>query len=64
MVYSGGNGHKEPEIEKTYEHLDEESHSVEDRWVETDEETGDRQIMFGDDVREELGIEEEDNPET
>ena len=59
-----GNGHKEPEIEKTYEHLDAETQTVQDRWVETDEETGDRQIIFGDEVREKLGIEEQDDPES
>ncbi|MDF5733806.1 MAG: hypothetical protein PUP92_39005 [Rhizonema sp. PD38] len=63
MVQSG-NGHGEPKIEKVYEHLDEETHTVQDRWVETDEETGDRQIVFGDEVREKLGIEDEDDPES
>lgn len=68
MVQSGnnqpsGNGHKEPEIEKTYEHLDEDSPAVQDRWVEIDE-SGSRQIVFGDEVRSELGIEEEDDPES
>jgi hypothetical protein len=28
MVQSGGNGHKEPEIEKIYEHLDEDLKTV------------------------------------
>lgn len=63
MVQSGdGNGHtQEPEIEKIYEHLVEDAHNLQDRWVEIDEETGDSRIVFGDEVREELGIEEEDD---
>lgn len=33
---------------------------VQDRWVEADEMTGEREIVFGDQVRDQLGIEEED----
>ncbi|WP_414756630.1 hypothetical protein [Anabaena sp. CCY 9910] len=61
VVQSGGNGHsQDPDIEKTYEHLDEDTQTTQDRWVEEDGETGDRRIVFGEEVRENLGIEEED----
>lgn len=65
-IVNSGNGHnEETKIEKTYEHLDEgDTQTTQDRWVEEDGETGDRRIVFGDEVRENLGIEEEDNEDT
>lgn len=51
---SGNGDNPQPQIEKVYEPLDEE------RWVEKDEETGRREIAFSDQVRDELGIEDED----
>jgi hypothetical protein len=60
-ITQSGNGHnQEPNIGKTYEHLDEgsETQTTQDRWVKRSEE--DTEIVFGDEVREDLGIEEED----
>lgn len=57
MVQSNGNGNgnnPEPQIEKVYEPLDE------GRWTELDTETGRRELAFGEEVRQELEMPEED----
>lgn len=58
---NSGNGKSdEPEIGVSFEPIDDETEMVQDRWVEADEMTGEREIVFGDQVRDQLGIEEED----
>lgn len=63
MTQSGtgnGNGNTEnPEIEVTFEHLDDETQQVQEYWMREDT-TGERKLSVGDEVREELGIEEDD----
>lgn len=60
MVQSSGNGKSnDPEIGVNFEPLDDETQQVQDRWVRRDEE-GRSEISFGDELRKELGIEEED----
>ena len=55
MVQSSGNGNNpEPQVEKVYEPLDE------GRWIELDTENQRRELAFGEEVRQELEIQEED----
>lgn len=63
MVQSGNGNTENPEVEVTFEPIDDESRQVQDRWMRKDELTGERELSFGDEVREELGI-EEDNEES
>ncbi len=61
MVQSGGNGKsEEPQVEVTFEHLDDETMAIQDRWIERDETTGERKITFSSEMRDKLEIEEED----
>ena len=64
MVESGGNGNKDdPKISVIFEPLDDETQQLQDRWVRQDE-TGRREISYGDEVRNELGIEEDEEDES
>ena len=64
MIQSSGNGkNNDPKIGVNFEPLDDETQQVQDRWVR-DDGTGIREISFGGDLREELGIEEEDESES
>lgn len=64
MIQSSGNGKSnDPEIGVNFEPLDDETQQVQDRWVR-DDGTGKREISFGDDLREELRIEEDDESES
>lgn len=54
IVQSNGKS-ENSQIEKTFEPL------TQDTWVEKEEETGRREIAFSDQMRSELGIEEEDD---
>jgi hypothetical protein len=60
MVQSGNGKHDDSEIETVFEHLDDETQQVQDRWAKINEE-GDREIAFSDEIRSELEIEEEDD---
>lgn len=61
MVQSNGNGKSEnPEIEATFEPIDDETQQVQDRWVKLDKD-GRRGIAFSDEIRDGLGIEDEDD---
>lgn len=65
IVQSNGNGNQEnPEIEKIFEPLDDETQTVQDRWVEIDKPTGDYKITFSDEMRDELGIEADSESES
>lgn len=65
IVQSNGNGSQEnPEIEKVFEPLDDETQAVQDRWVEIDKLTGDYKITFSLEMREELGIESDSELES
>jgi hypothetical protein len=56
---SQGNGsNPQPQIEKVFEPLDQE------RWVEVDTQTGRREIAFSDDVKMELGTQEDEDDES
>lgn len=58
---NNGNGKSEdPEISVTFEPLDDETGTVQDRWTRKDETTGEREVAFGEQIRDQLGIEEED----
>jgi hypothetical protein len=62
---SNGNGnHKEPEIIKIFEPLDDETQAVQDRWVEIDLSTGDFEVAFSDEMKNELGIELDSDSES
>jgi hypothetical protein len=62
---SNGNGNqKEPEIIKIFEPLDDETQTVQDRWVEIDLSTGDFEVAFSDEMQNELGIELDSDSES
>ncbi len=57
---NGSNGQNdEPSIEVSFEPIDDETGMVQDRWLETNAQ-GERRITYSDEVRNQLGIEEED----
>lgn len=61
MVQSSGNGKSEnPEVEATFEPIDDETQQVQDQWVRFDKD-GRRGIAFSDEIHDELGIEDEDD---
>lgn len=63
MVQSGNGKENDPKIGVNFEPLDDETQQIQDRWVREDE-TGKREISYGDELREELGIEEDDESES
>lgn len=64
IVESNSNGSREhPEIKVSFEPVDDQTGTVQDRWVRKNEETGEYEISFGDEVRNQLGIEEDDEDE-
>lgn len=59
---SNGNGNeKDPKISKIFEPLDDETQSVQDRWVKIDKSTGDFEVAFSDEMQNELGIDLDSN---
>lgn len=48
------------EVEATFEHLDDQTQQVQDRWARLDKD-GTHEVAFSDELRSELGIEEEDD---
>ncbi len=62
-MVSGNGKEKDPKIGVNFEPLDDETQQIQDRWVREDE-TGKREISYGDELREELGIEEDDESES
>ena len=64
MVQSGNGQSKDPQIEKVFEPLEDDTQRPKEYWVEHDLETGRRELSSSEEVREELGIQEEDDPES
>lgn len=61
MVQSGGNGNSEnPEISVSFEPLNDETMAIQDKWMRKDEVTGERELSFGEEVRDELGMDSDD----
>jgi hypothetical protein len=57
-----GNGKHNPQIEKFFEPLEDDTQNPRDRWVEKNSED-EYQITFSNELREELGIEDPQNPD-
>ncbi|MBR8835401.1 MAG: hypothetical protein DSM106950_15595 [Stigonema ocellatum SAG 48.90 = DSM 106950] len=64
MVQSGNGQSKNPQIEKVFEPLEDDTQQTKEYWVEHDLKTGRRELTSNEEVREELGIEESDDPES
>ncbi len=63
MVHGNGNSDN-PEIQVSFEPIDDETQQVQDTWVRKNEVTGEREISYGDEVRAQLGIEQEEDDES